>query len=306
MLWAAWLYYEEQLNQSEIAATLGTSRASIVNYLREARERGAVRITMNPQIMARSSLSRALTDRFGLQQVLVIPQAPGADAAQRLNALGAAGARQLERMIAPDELLCVSWGRTVLAVADNAASIRPVEGITVVQVTGQAMGKRAFSAELCAAIMARNLDAVSMNMLAPAVLSHAGLCQALRREPVMERQFDLIRQARTIVFGVGGLGADSTMRMADIATSAEIDAYAGAGAEAVLICRFIDREGRQIRRAFDDRMMGIELDTLRAIPQRLCVAGGREKTAAIRATLAGGYATHLVTDMDAAQALLEP
>ncbi|MCX5514742.1 AsnC family transcriptional regulator [Kaistia algarum] len=303
VVWAAWLYYEEQLNQSEIAAQLGVSRATIVNYLQEARERGAVRIMMSAEVMARSTVARALAARFGLVEALVIPRNP-ADATQRLSALGAAGARQLERMISPGETICVSWGRTVLAVADAIALARPVEGLSVVQVTGSSMGKREFSSELCTAIMARNLGAISVNMHAPAVLSSAELCLALRNEPILKHQFDLIRQARTIVFGVGSLGPESTMRIADVATDAEIDAYAAIGAKAVLICRFLDAEGGQVTRDFDHRMMGIELSELRAIPRRLCVAGGPWKVDALRATLKGGFATHLVTDMETAEALL--
>ena len=41
----------------------------------------------------------------------------------------------------------------------------------------------------------------------------------------------------------GGLGPESTMRIADIASQAEIDAYVDDGAEAVLICRFLNAEG---------------------------------------------------------------
>ncbi len=302
VIWAAWLYYEEGLNQSDIATRLGVSRASVVNYLQEARERGAVRISMDAGVMARHSLSRALASRFGLEEALVVPVQPGQDADARLAVLGAAGARQLERMLSPGETLCISWGRTVLAVAD---AISPgAEGLSVVQVTGAAMGRRDFSAELCTAIMARNLGALSMVMHAPAVLTSAALCAALRAEPALSEQFALIREARTIVFGLGGLGPESTMRIAGIAGGEEIDAYAADGAEAVLICRFLDAEGRQVRRAFDDRMMGIELDELRAIPRRVCVAGGLGKIAALRATLKGGYVSHLVTDTETAAALM--
>ncbi|WP_235986313.1 sugar-binding transcriptional regulator [Paracoccus aerius] len=303
VVWAAWLYYEDRLNQSEIAAMLGVSRASVVNYLQEARERGAVLITMDAGVVARSSLSRALATKFGLAEALVVPLPPNADATQHLTALGAAGARQLERLVNPGETLCVSWGKTVLAVAD--AITHRVDDVTVVQVTGAAMGKPEFSAELCSAIMARNLGAVSMNLHAPAVLSSAALCAALKREPALQHQFDLIRNAQTIVFGLGGLGPESTMRVANIASQAEIDAYVDDGAEAVLICRFLNAEGEQVRRDLDWQMMGIELDELRAIPRRLCVAGGPTKVAALRAALKGGYATHLVTDMDTATALLD-
>ncbi|WJS06105.1 sugar-binding transcriptional regulator [Roseibium aggregatum] len=305
VVWAAWLYYEESLNQSDIAGIIGVSRATIVNYLQEARERGVVRIAMDAGVMARSDLSREICERFGLSETLVVQHQPGADAQTRLLTLGAAGARQLERMIDPGEILCVSWGKTVLAVADALKPMSDVDGVTVVQVTGAATSKRDFSAELCTAIMARKLGAISMNLNAPAVLSSADLCQALRREPALERQFDMIRQARTIVFGLGGLGPESTVRFADIATDEEIDAYGEDGAKAVLICRFLDEEGNQITREFDKRMMGIELDELRAIPRRLCVAGGLSKLEAIRATLKGGYATHFVTDLETARALLK-
>ncbi|MEH6724821.1 MAG: MarR family transcriptional regulator, partial [Hyphomicrobiales bacterium] len=46
---AAWLYYQDGLNQNEIAARFKVSRATVVNYLQEARERGYVQITLSPE-----------------------------------------------------------------------------------------------------------------------------------------------------------------------------------------------------------------------------------------------------------------
>ena len=42
---AAWMYYRDGLNQNEIAKLLQVSRATVVNYLQEARERGSVSYT---------------------------------------------------------------------------------------------------------------------------------------------------------------------------------------------------------------------------------------------------------------------
>jgi DNA-binding transcriptional regulator LsrR (DeoR family) len=52
-------------------------------------------------------------------------------------------------------------------------------------------------------------------------------------------------------------------------------------------------------------MVGISLEELRAIPERLCVAGGPDKEIAVAGALRGGYATHLVTDERTARRLLE-
>jgi DNA-binding transcriptional regulator LsrR (DeoR family) len=305
VVWATWLYYEDQLTQNEIAKLLGVSRATIVNYLQEARKRGIVRILMNTEVATRTDISRRLAAKYGLEEVLVLPRNDDDNQAATLRALGAGGARLIERLTKPGDTICVSWGRTVLAIAEALELPRPLEGLSVVQVTGSSTGNKAFSAEFCTAIMARNLGAVSVNMVAPAVLSSAGLRDALMAETVLRRQFERISQADLIVFGVGALGPESTMRIADVTDNAEIDEYAAQGAVAVLICRFLDSAGEQIIRDFDSRVIGIELDELRRLPRRLCVAGGANKTEAIRAVLAGGYATHLVTDMASAEHLLQ-
>ena len=55
----------------------------------------------------------------------------------------------------------------------------------------------------------------------------------------------------------------------------------------------------------DARMIGITLGELKAVPVRICVAGGPLKREAIRAALRGGYATHFVTDVETADKLVE-
>ena len=101
VVWATWLYYEDQLTQNEIAKLLGVSRATIVNYLQEARKRGIVRILMNAEVATRTDISRQLAARFGLEQAMVLPRRDDDGPAAALQALGAGGARLVERMTKP-------------------------------------------------------------------------------------------------------------------------------------------------------------------------------------------------------------
>jgi dihydroxyacetone kinase-like protein len=82
------------------------------------------------------------------------------------------------------------------------------------------------------------------------------------------------------------------------------DEYLMLGAVGLIYGRFIDSEGREIDGPLRERTMAIELDTARAAPARLAICGGREKTAAVAATLRAGFATHLVTDEKTAKRLL--
>ncbi len=57
--------------------------------------------------------------------------------------------------------------------------------------------------------------------------------------------------------------------------------------------------------ALDDRVVGIDADTLREIPRRIGIAGGESKHAAIHAAVTGGWVNVLITDTETAAALLQ-
>jgi DNA-binding transcriptional regulator LsrR (DeoR family) len=301
VIWAAWLYYADQATQSEIAKQMNVSRATIVNYLQEARERGIVSVRINTQASGRTTIARRLCEKYGLDGAYVIPTVEGADLVDRL---GEAGARVLAEQIQPGETIGVAWGRTVLAIADRISLPDPVPDLTVVQVSGSSTGSPDFSAELCTSLMSSRIHARCVNLLAPAVLSTPELKEALLAEPVLKKQFEMIHSMARIAFGVGDIGPRSTVRASAIASQEEIDGYVAAGAVGVIIGRFIDADGRPVSGELDNRMVGIALEELQQVPSRLCVAGGPAKTGAIHAALHGGYATHFVTDMATGDALL--
>jgi DNA-binding transcriptional regulator LsrR (DeoR family) len=59
-----------------------------------------------------------------------------------------------------------------------------------------------------------------------------------------------------------------------------------------------------MRSDLDDRVVGIDPDTLRKIPRRIGIAGGDGKHAAIRAAVRGGWVNVLLTDAQTAASLL--
>ena len=164
----------------------------------------------------------------------------------------------------------------------------------------------AVAPELCTSLLANRLGARCCNLLAPALLSSAGLRDQLMAEPMLAHQFKLIRSANRILFGVGELGPAGTLRTSGFASEEMIERYVAAGARGAVIGRFISATGEPVPSDLDQRMIGITLEELKAIPVRICVAGGAVKHDAICAALAGNYATHLVTDAGTARRLLSP
>lgn len=301
IVWAAWLYYEDALNQSEVAERLGVSRATVVNYLQEARQRGIVRISIAAEALGSLRLSQEVAEAYGLAGCYLIPS--GGSGQPLYERLGHAGARVLLKHLGPEDVLGVSWGRTVLALA-RALPRHDMPGVTVVQVTGSEVGTAAFSPELCTSVLANRLGARCVNLHAPAFLSTPEVRDILLAEPALRRQFALIRSCSKIIYGVAGLLEGSMVFESGFMSRGDGQPYIEAGAVGVAIGRFFDAKGAHVAGPHDARMVGISLEELKAIPERICVAGGEEKEIAVAAALRGGFATHLVSDENTARRLL--
>ena len=91
------MYYEQNMNQSEIAKAIGVSRPLVSELLAEARECGIVTITINRVESARVLRARWLVARFGLRLAVVVEDAKSAEDTNNLVAARAAHAHFTER-----------------------------------------------------------------------------------------------------------------------------------------------------------------------------------------------------------------
>lgn len=305
-IWATWLYYAESKTQAEVAHALGISRASVANYLAAARRQNLVSITVAPDLLSRVGVAEALREKFGLAGVFVAPETEASeDAPQALrDRLGTAGAQAVLQHLQPDTVLGVAWGRTMAALG-LALPEREMKEMRVVQVSGSSLGDEESSPEACTLQIAARLGAICRNFHAPAVVTDPALRDALLAEPSIARQRDRVRSCGIVVFAVGELNEMTRWADSDTLIRPSAETYRKNGSVGIVLGRFIDAAGNEVEGPLSGRQIGMELDELRAVPQRLCVSGGPEKYEAIRATLAGGYVTHFITDAATASHLLE-
>ena len=73
---AARMYYENSLTHAEIGKKLGFSRWTASRLIQEARDRGIVRITIEPPQAEHYQLEQALKEYFDLDKVIVFRKKP--------------------------------------------------------------------------------------------------------------------------------------------------------------------------------------------------------------------------------------
>lgn len=300
-VWACWLYYEDGLTQGEIADIMGISRATVNSYLADARDRGIVSITVEPARLRSLSVAQELKRQFGLRDCLVVPNDDGKK--PLIDRLGVAGGQALTKLLKSGDTVAVSWGRTVLAVAEHA-SVPNLQDVTVVQATGGTRASFPYTPELCASALAAATGAKLVNISAPALVSSKEIASAFLREPLIEEQFNALARANKALGGVSSLRPNSTIHTSGFFESVSIQEYLSKNAVGVIAGRFIDAHGQPVSGPLDERTIGISLEMLKAIDMSIVVAGGFDKVQAILAALRGGYIDVLVTDAATGRGIL--
>lgn len=298
---AARLYYQRGLPQGEVARELGVSRPTVSKLIQHAKDRGYVSIEVHDPRRASTAVAEQLQERFGLAHARVVAAQPDDDAL--LRELGRAGAGLLAENVADGDLLGITWGRTLHAVA-QALTPQDRRGVQVIPLKGgAALTTRSHSHHETVRLICEAFNAYPQLLPLPVIFDNAQVKRVVEQDRHIKHLLDLAREAPTAVFTVGAMSPDSTLLALGYLSEPERDAVL-ARAVGDICSRFIDEHGKPCVPDVDERTVAVSLADLRAKDTRICIAGGPQKIRPLRAALAAGYVSHLVTDETTARAVL--
>lgn len=299
---AAWLYYTHGMRQDEVAKHLNISRASVVMYLRKARDSGIVTISTSSQLFTDEVLARELEDALKLTSVWLVPEDRTAiDPALEMPTVAAA---VFVEHVNKGDRIGVAWGRTVYHIADVMPYVDR-QDVTVVQLCGNLGAPYNYRPDQCTTEMARRLNAEGINLYAPLVLSSEELATALMAEPVIREQLASISSCHLALYSVGGIEVDSHLVACGAITATEMETLRHAGAVGVIAGRLIDVQGNSMDCSYNRRAISADLDSIRAIPKRMMVVEEAQKFEPLVAAITGGLVSHLVVTTSMARRLLQ-
>ena len=298
---AARRYFLDGASKSEIAQELGVSRFKVARLIEAARRDGIVRIEVGAPADIDLDLSSALAARYGLRHTLVVRLIEGPDEFKR-EQLGRTCAELLTQTLDADDVLGISWGRTLHSMVGHLARL---PGCTVVQLVGSVptLELDVNSMELVRRV-AESAGGPVYPLPVPMLVDSPEMAAALRRDPHVHKTIEMFDHLTRAVVGIGSWTASgSTVRASlpeDLA--AEVDA---AGAVADVCSTVLDADGRELRAAgLPGRFIAISAEQLRATPDVVAIAGGAAKAPAILAAIRSGLIHRLITDEEAARQLL--
>jgi DNA-binding transcriptional regulator LsrR (DeoR family) len=313
-------FYLEGRSKSQIGDELGMSRFKVARILELAMRDGIVRIEVTVPPEVDLELSERVARRFGLRQALVLKSPAdnrkvgdreGGDPEAMRRQLGRACAALLSQRLSADDVLGVSWGRTLHALTDVVPRL---PGASVVQLVGSVPTA---DLEINSLELLRRLGKSTGGEVhalhVPMVLDSPGMAAALRSADYVARTLAMFADVTCALVGIGMWrpagsppGSDphgSTLRAAlPERLVRDLDAR---NAVADICSTVLDGTGAVVGgEEVPARCVAITTDQLRAVPDVVGLAGGADKAAAVVATVRAGLLHRLITDTSAAAAML--
>ncbi len=297
------LYYLDGLGQQAIAAMIGVSRSTVSRLLTAARERGIVRISVDPYDPRDAGLERKLCERFQLRHCVVV-RTPGRTAETARRTVGYYAATAVAERFQPGQAIGLAGGRTLYELVHAIDACQPPPRARVVQLMGNiGPTTSAIDATELSRILASRLDGTFFTLNAPAFASDRRTREVFVEHEHIRTVRELFGVLDMALVGIGSLD-ESAFVEREALTAADVSRLRGAGAIGEVCGRFYDRSGRECETEYRDRVISVELDELRRCPEVVGVTNGARRARAVHAALRGRLVNSLVIDQQGAEALL--
>ncbi|MEM7299704.1 MAG: sugar-binding transcriptional regulator [Pseudomonadota bacterium] len=299
---AAHQHFVLGLTQSDVAKRLGITKFKAHRLIATARERGLVRIQIDIPTSSRLELERRLSLETGLETVVITPS-DHSDAMPLSQVVGQSAASFVSEIISDNMTVAVSWGVTLRALS---TSIEPAEhnNLSIVPMIGSLSRRSSLDRFDASTVLAQKLGAECYYLPGPLICDSHETKTAINAQPILQQALELARNADLALVSIGGHDF-SSLDHAGVLSQEQIDSARAAGAIGNYLGQFIDRDGELIDHEINRLGIGVSLAESLNIKNRIMIAGGPAKVAALKAIIGKGMITGLITDEDTATCLLD-
>lgn len=295
------LYYEQGLNQNEVAKLLNTSRPTVSRLLEEAKEVGIVEIVVHSPIRKDPKLSFALRNVFGLREAIVI--SGEYEYHKALYRCCEAACQFFSTIMDNNLTVGIAWGEATR----NLCELMPDKeyyNAHVVQMVGcMGTGNPNVDGIELALKLSKHIGGTYSNIYSPIYVGNEVVHSYLVNEPQIKATLHKANNLDIILTGIGTLDSNTTLQQAGYFTDKDWMELLSRGGVGHMLARPYDQNGKPV--PLENRYpIGAPLSVMRNAQWSIGISANASKVAAVLGAIRGGYINVLVADRSLAQELL--
>ncbi|MUK93963.1 winged helix-turn-helix transcriptional regulator [Aliivibrio fischeri] len=298
------LYYQEGATQEEISKKFGLSRAKVGRMLRKAREEGIVEITVKFHPVYSVQLEQKLVEKFNLKRALISLDQPNTN--EQRKQVAALVSSYLNNNLQEGMAVAVGQGQNVAAVADHAGIVTQRNARFVSAIGGTHRSGDIINADHICRRLAKKYGGSSETLYAPAYVNDPSLRSAFMEHATIKETLSQARKAEFALVGIGDMDENSHMVKLGFFTPKEfVEARLNDGIVGDIGgFDFFKLDGTDADTLMRGRVIGLEMEDLRQIPNVVAMASESRKALSIMGALRTGVIDVLATSVSCAMALL--
>jgi deoxyribonucleoside regulator len=289
-------YYHFNMSQLDIARRLGISRAYVSNLLSEAKKTGIVEVIIHDPLMGNQSLKEEFETLFRLDKVIIVPSG-GKKQSSPLSIAAREAGKYLNAIVSSGMTIGYSWGYTIYVCSNSLVHRKDIKDVTVVPLCG---GVSDLNCKVYSSEISRNIAAAyngsPLILPIPAVFENSRMKKMILQDATINKILQQGRNADVALFTVGSFGMENSVYQSGYVSDTEMDTLIKKGCVGDICTRFITFTGEICSPELDDRTVAINLQELKNIKRRICVAVGIEKVKSLIGALQQRYCNILVSD----------
>ncbi|EHQ92215.1 sugar-binding transcriptional regulator [Desulfosporosinus youngiae] len=304
LLKVARLYYEEHMNQQEIAKHLNISRVKVYRMLMKAREEGIVKIELHAPPQDFSELEIKLERNFGLKQCIILPTSDSMEILY--SGFGNALNSVIDRYFKKGMKIGVGWGRTIKGTVEKMTATQEYSMKIFPAIGGSGLISNDIHANAIVSSLSSKLGATGYILNCPAILDSQASKEIFLKESIIKKIVDQFESLDLVIVPIGYIDSDITIYKTKEITVEDIDYLKSLGVVGDINSNFIDVNGNLVPNKIQDRIINVSIESLKKIKNTVAICNGEKKICATRAALKSGVINTLITDTSIAKKLLLP
>jgi DNA-binding transcriptional regulator LsrR (DeoR family) len=301
----ATLYYGENQKQSDIAGQLDLSQSFVSRALTRCVKEGIVKISVVQPPHVYLNLEAVIQEKFNISQAIVVDVAEQADDELIKNAIGSAAAHYLETTLHHNELVGVSaWSGTIRSMVEQLHPLN-IKAKGVVQLLGGVGLNGNIQATMLTHSLAKLLNCPPYLLPSQSIERTVDYKHALMRTEDVGDVVSMFQDVTLALVGIGMLEPSALLKNSGNYYQQEmLSTLAERGAVGDICLHYFDDYGQPVLSEDEDPVIGMELELVKLCPRVVALAGGIDKTQAIKGALVGGYIDVLIIDINTAKQLV--